>query len=384
MNSHPDSRHYTVLDGLRGIAAAVVVAVHTQLHWGIFLPRGFLAVDLFFVLSGFVLSHAYVQPLRNGSLGLRQFMVLRVARLYPAFLLGLLVSAVSVVGPLLLHHKRPLGVMLNYIGAVLLGLVMLPLPISVDGTALFTLNVPMWSLIIELGSNLLLAGVLVLPCLRPAARPGNLPSAAPSRAGLPPLAVAPRLALITGLALLLWLCSNTLGTVNMGSQWIALGIVGGFARACYGMLAGSLLYTARATLQRSPLGLAGLLLAVALMLTVQLTPALTDNGQEVLLELCGVLVAMPLVVILALGWSGSGLDSPMLWLGRISYPLYVIHFPILHICEVLQLDRRLHTESASGIATVVLAVAAAHWMSTRYEGPMRLRLRRLLDPRPAA
>ena len=74
---------FLTLDGLRGLAALIVVAVHASEHFGSAGPRfGYLAVDLFFVLSGFVLSYAYDRRFADGMTN-RQFMRLRIERLAP-------------------------------------------------------------------------------------------------------------------------------------------------------------------------------------------------------------------------------------------------------------------------------------------------------------
>jgi peptidoglycan/LPS O-acetylase OafA/YrhL len=88
------------LTGLRGIAALWVVAFHydigpfSPLHIGRAVPLvrlGYLGVDLFFILSGFVIWHAHAEDFRNPSLAsLKRFVSLRFARLYPVYLFTLL------------------------------------------------------------------------------------------------------------------------------------------------------------------------------------------------------------------------------------------------------------------------------------------------------
>ena len=81
-------RTFYGLDALRGIAAAVVVTRHAPALFGIGLfPNSSLGVDLFFVMSGFVIAHAYDQRIEKG-LNWRQFLVIRAIRLYPLDLLG--------------------------------------------------------------------------------------------------------------------------------------------------------------------------------------------------------------------------------------------------------------------------------------------------------
>ena len=87
-------QHYAVLDGLRGIAAILVLAFHlseasvTGDASRNLLPHGALAVDFFFCLSGFVIGHAYDR--RWASMSLRQFALRRLIRLHPMVIIALI------------------------------------------------------------------------------------------------------------------------------------------------------------------------------------------------------------------------------------------------------------------------------------------------------
>lgn len=77
----PEARVFHTLDALRGIAAIGVVIFHMQLAFNpIRAPGGYLAVDLFFIMSGVVLSHAYEGRFRAG-MGTVEFMRVRLIRL---------------------------------------------------------------------------------------------------------------------------------------------------------------------------------------------------------------------------------------------------------------------------------------------------------------
>lgn len=89
------SKHqrYVTLDALRGIAALAVVVVHIPMLFG--LPQQLssgLAVDLFFILSGFVLEHAYGDGLRR-EMSFSAFIRVRMIRLYPLYLIGVVLYA---------------------------------------------------------------------------------------------------------------------------------------------------------------------------------------------------------------------------------------------------------------------------------------------------
>lgn len=81
----PNSNHkYVFLDGLRGVAAAAVMYAHLTGR----MPWAAYAVDFFFILSGFVLAYAYAGKLRERSMSVSRFMVIRYRRLYPMLLLA--------------------------------------------------------------------------------------------------------------------------------------------------------------------------------------------------------------------------------------------------------------------------------------------------------
>jgi peptidoglycan/LPS O-acetylase OafA/YrhL len=83
------AHRFVVLDGLRGVAALVVLSLHlVQQHDLTVLPFAGLAVDFFYMLSGFVVAFAYEQRLRDCTMGLASFALVRIARLCPLLYLG--------------------------------------------------------------------------------------------------------------------------------------------------------------------------------------------------------------------------------------------------------------------------------------------------------
>ena len=89
------TRRYYTLDGMRGVAAIIVVIGHASgLLSPIPPPRLWLAVDLFFILSGFVLGGIYEPRFSNG-MGVREFMLHRYIRLYPLWIVGLSIGFLS-------------------------------------------------------------------------------------------------------------------------------------------------------------------------------------------------------------------------------------------------------------------------------------------------
>src|SRR5436190_21778192 len=102
-------QHFEVLDGLRGIAALAVVIFHFM-EWVFtdssknFIGHGFLAVDFFFCLSGFVIGYAYDD--RIGKMGPGKFFKARLIRLHPLVVLG---SVLGLLGLLLDPFASPIA-----------------------------------------------------------------------------------------------------------------------------------------------------------------------------------------------------------------------------------------------------------------------------------
>ena len=90
--------HYNILDGLRGVAALMVVWFHVfeafaTSHVDQRINHGYLAVDFFFVLSGFVIGYAYDD--RWGRMTYRDFFMRRLIRLHPMVVMGMLIGAAA-------------------------------------------------------------------------------------------------------------------------------------------------------------------------------------------------------------------------------------------------------------------------------------------------
>ena len=82
--------HFEVLDGLRGVAAIAVMLFHSYHAEGLF-HNAWSAVDLFFLLSGFVIAYSSDEHLQHG-MPATQFLLRRLIRLYPMIVLGTLVG----------------------------------------------------------------------------------------------------------------------------------------------------------------------------------------------------------------------------------------------------------------------------------------------------
>lgn len=155
-------KHFPVLDGLRGIAALSVVVFHFM-EWVSpdftknFIGHGFLAVDFFFCLSGFVIAYAYDS--RLNQMGLLAFFTSRLIRLHPLVIAG---TVIGLAG-LLFDPFADQSVAYSFTTLLLIfvsSLLLIPLPMMEDRAFnLFGLNAPSWSLFWEYVANILYAFV---------------------------------------------------------------------------------------------------------------------------------------------------------------------------------------------------------------------------------
>jgi len=337
-------KHFEILDGLRGIAALAVVTFHFM-EWIYtdasknFIGHGFLAVDFFFCLSGFVIGYAYDD--RIAKVGLVVFFKSRIIRLHP------LVIAGSVLG-LLAFLFDPFGghpelyssakIALAFLCSILL----IPLPVIEDrGFNLFSFNAPSWSLFWEYVANIVYAFVLYKI----------------SRGFLLLLTIISAAAL----------CFVSYRSGNLLGGWSGPTFWDGGARISYSFLAGLLIYRSN-WIVSNKLGFAGL--AVLLFLAF-IMPFSKWNW---LSESLVVLVYFPLLIALGAGATLTpGLKNVCLFSGKISYPLYMTHY------AVLWMFGNYYTSYKPGsvqltfiiIAGLILLIGAAYLVMVVYDIPVR-------------
>lgn len=150
------SRHFIVLDGLRGVAAICVMTMHISLWFGSVRVLGgsHLAVDFFFCLSGFVIAYAYQEKLFS-IMSFKDFMVARMIRLYPLIFLGFTAGAAFSLLRLFDasgNHAYQYG-FIDILKSVYPSLLLIP---NIDpslGYNLFPLDGATWSLFYEIFAN---------------------------------------------------------------------------------------------------------------------------------------------------------------------------------------------------------------------------------------
>lgn len=284
----PDKR-IAWLDLFRGMAAITVVLFHLRDYLGIpWMSFGFLAVDLFFVLSGIVLSLRYSDAIARG-MSFPKFAQIRLDRLYPmAFIAGMFVLLLNVI------HVPPGVCMIAVDRFVWTIFLITPLPWSQGRMLAFPANLPMWSLWAELVANVIWFAVM---------RIGR--RLMPVVAGMS----------IAGTLALTW----HLGTINYGWRSYAVDELGAVLRAfaCFG--AGYAIACGRMTMFGSVWHWA-LALAAAIGLYDLFPTSLVAYSVIAIgtLLLAALYRASPPPALIARVSS---------YLGSISYPLYLIHVP---------------------------------------------------------
>jgi peptidoglycan/LPS O-acetylase OafA/YrhL len=345
---------YETLDALRGVAALSVVIYHLHAFKVTpdLLPSAHLAVDFFFVLSGFVVAHAYGEA-RLGRMSWLDFASRRVTRLMPLASLG----AAFGLAVLLLKWRLfpgvepPLG---NILAAGALNFLMLPSFVgsTVYEHGIFPGDGPLWSLFFELVVNLVWGAVGVRLTTRQ-------------------LAVV---AAASGLAVVVLAILHGSAGMGVGPEtfW------GGAARASFGFTLGVLLYRQRGSLAVLARPWAPLACAAALALAFA-GPAWLIHGsvQALVWDLAWILLALPTVVVLGAAQDGGGWLSKRL--GELSYPVYVLHWPCLVVLTGIRqkLSPSLGWPAVCLIALALITLLA--WLTLKlYDEPVRRWLGRRL------
>ncbi len=364
--------HFEVLDGLRGTAAMLVVLFHIQgitVFWDgakVILHHAPLAVDFFFALSGFVIGYAYddrwADGDRRGRMTIREFLTLRLIRLHPLVILGVLLGFASYLFDPLAGSAQDLPLR-NVLLALVLGLLLLPAPAMPNRwTDTHPLNGPCWSLLQEYIGNLAYAFVL-----------RHLSTRA--------LAIV---AVVSG-AVLVGTVTH-LGSIDQGSAWDSFWMAP--VRLCFPFVTGLWLYR---VCDRLPAIRLGWLPLTAIMVAAMTFPTLPELGGiklNGLYEAACIVLLFPFIIVagshsearggvLGRGMMGRGMMALCKASGRISYPIYITHFPFLYIWMnyVANGNPSAGQRLGVGLALIPLLLGVAWAAYTFWDEPIRRRLR---------
>jgi peptidoglycan/LPS O-acetylase OafA/YrhL len=334
------------LDGLRGIGAIAVVLFHLRSFDINVVNSGYLAVDFFFVLSGFVLTRSYEQSLQQG-LSAARFIQARLIRLYPMYLIGAILGLVQTL--ILLPPWIPHFLSADQLAASS-GLAILMLPALPSGRDLFPLNAPSWSLLFEIGASLVFCLVLCR-----------------SR---------DKILFIVALASALFVVAGTeiADTLNLGAAW-HFGYFGAF-RTLYAFVIGQLIARSCSS-PRSPRSLLAVVGWPVLIFFFWQDPDKWRAPRDLIFAL----TISPMILWLGASYAvPRSMDKICSFLGRMSYPVYCVHYPVM--IAVVMLTRALGYGDAASTSCTIVAVAAMAYLLLRYiDEPVRAALAMWMKPK---
>ena len=359
--SEGGARAFVALDGLRGVAALAIAARHAPFLWPAGYPTGvmeksYLAVDFFFVLSGFVLSHAYSSRFETG-LTARQFMIARLVRVYPLYFLALIYSIFIALNQFVFNNTNLSTITLDPLFALLF----IPTPLRHH---LFPMNQPAWSLFFELVANAAFGWI------------GKRLTAWALAAILVPAALVMLLAVSFG-----WLGFGLKGAaMDAGFEWRSFGA--GLARVAYSFFAGALVYRLwKITPRKWEPPAAALVAALCAILA-----ASPGAPCQAAFDLAATLLAFPALVFLgACCKPGRHVARLFGWLGGISYGVYVLQASVFGYAHAIAVKLGGHFGGHSlfwAAMSMALLVVAAAVADDCFDRPIRRDLTRFFA-RPA-
>ena len=349
--------HYEVLDGLRGSAAVMVVLFHIMgmaISWaddGQLLHHAAMAVDFFFGLSGFVVAYAYDDRWAKMTTG--QFFLTRLVRLHPLVVLGAVLGLLSFLFDPFPDNQKviPLGIVLRDFALACFVLPHGSLPNR--WTDSHSINSPAWSLMQEYIGNIVYAVIL---------------------RHLKTWLLGLIVLIAAGFLVHMVWHSNTM---DQGSDWTT--IWGAPTRMAFSFTMGLWLYRVRDRFPKLRLGWIVLTIILAAAFAMPKVPAEIAHGNG-FYELAMVMIVFPLIILCGAHSQIGKLEMALCkFAGRMSYPLYILHFPFLLIYMNFVTFKKppLMTAYLAGAGAFTVVVIFTWLALTFYDEPIRRMLRPL-------
>lgn len=355
MNGRP-RRVFETMDGLRAVGAQLVVMRHVpEFFGGVPVPESFLAVDLFFLISGIVVSHAYGERVQAGGF-FKTFTLTRLIRLYPLYALGLALGLIPATISLV-SDPNSWWTPLKLGEAVIAGALMFPL-VPFLGANGSSLDGPTWTLLPEIAANLVWAKTL--------------------RKLWPFLLVA--ILVVCGAAVAL--AAQIWGQLDVGygptQTWAA------FARSGFSFFAGVLLFRLFGT-GKTVSPLVSWLCVAVLTLILAWRPG---DAVAPVYEVAVVLAGFPALVAVAAHFEpGPKVGRLFALLGRASWGVYIFHQPVARTLEATVLHGWTPPTGAMavlvGVGFSVALTGLVLLIDRLFDVPVRKALTRRFVARPA-
>ena len=367
--------HYELLDGLRGVAAILVVFYHifegfffaegiNTEQWSIMttLNHGYMAVDFFFILSGFVISYAYDDRWQRMTIG--SFFKRRLIRLHPMVIAGAVIGTITFIAAGCKGWYSDETISIGWVmTAMLLTMLMIPalpgVPYEVRGNGeLFPLNGPIWSLFFEYIGNILYALFI-------------------RRFSTKMLAAFTAL---LGIAYACFFVGDMSGCNAIVVGWTfdsGMNFGGSVLRMLFPFCMGMLI--ARTFKPRKVKGafwICSIILA-AVLSAPHIAKSQTSNiSLNSLYEFICITAIFPLLVWLgACGNNGQSFTNTISKkLGEISYPLYLTHYPLMYVFYAWLIDHKCYTLGEGWIGASIVTVSSivlAFLLLKLYDEPVR-------------
>lgn len=339
---HPP-RTYETLNGLRGIAALVVVMYHYGGPFAVVISsHAILAVDLFFAISGVIMAHVYEARLREG-LSVGRFMLARFVRLYPLYIAGTVIAVLTIAGALI-GRDPSFGYSAGSLFAEAVPAAFMMPAYGGATTYLYPLNVPAWSLFYELLANLAFAAAA-------------------------PRLTTERLSWLTAL-FAAYLIGLGFAGVNLAWGWTWIGMPVALGRVGFSFTAGLLLYRLHRQ-SSAPVPTISPVTALAVTGALILAP----DALGIPYTLAAILFFFPAIIWIGLHNEPVRTARIFALLGAISYPLYTLHVPIMIAAKTLLYRMFGVSTGRAGLAGVLIAtilVAVLAWAADRwFDVPVR-------------
>ena len=354
--------HYELLDGLRGVAALMVIWYHIFEGFATSpmdqrFNHGYLAVDFFFILSGFVIGYAYDD--RWKTMKTKDFFKRRLIRLHPMVVLGAVLGSITFcIQGCEKWDGSQVSISMVML-AMLMGIFLIPVapgagPEVRGNGEMYPLNGPSWSLFFEYIGNILYA--LFIRKL--------------STKALTVLVV------LAGIGLASFAIFNFSGYGHLGVGWSMAdyNLIGGFLRLLFSFSIGLLM-----TRVFKPLQVRGAFWICSLAIIVLLSMPYIGGSEfpwmnGIYDSVCAIII-FPLLVYL--GASGKTTDKKSSkiceFLGNISYPLYIVHYPFMYLFYAWVWSKELSFSQAWPMALVVFFgnILLAYLCLKFYDEPVR-------------
>ena len=337
---------FVVLDGIRGVAALFVVTRHTEIFFGYSFFRSYLAVDLFFILSGFVIAYAYEEKLKNGIITLHKFIIIRLIRLYPIYFISLIFSALVLIHTLDLHHNFSTEKVINI--CYFMGMTALFLPTHMIGSlSLFPINGAYWSLLFELTSNILYA------IFRPILSNNIL------------------FLIVIFSEIMIVLSAHHHGSLDIGFHWGAWSIFSGFFRSIFGVFIGILLYRYKDTIPNLHGRYKFFIPYISIFIIGLILLSPSAGKFNAIIDIFIVTGIFPFLVVLASQGENKKLEYTLLILGSASYAIYVLHAPVGQLISIILKDNIGSNAPISGIVLILFLITFYVFLEKQYDIPIR-------------